>query len=124
MPTMNDVVVDPEAPSGQVTSPISQDTAQNASPSDPTATDEVDGASEGCPAVLSGVYDCPKVEEGVIQGGKLGWVCHWCTKWFSGRHLTRALNHVLKIKMKKGIAACVAAIDPEATKRYVCCCVF
>ena len=55
MPTMNEVVVDPEALSGQVTSPISQDTVQNASPSDPTATDEANGAADGCPAVLSGV---------------------------------------------------------------------
>ena len=102
MPTIDDVEVDPQArsgdvtspisqdpalnsstsnpPSGDVTSPASQDPALNSSTSNPPAAGEADGAADGCPAILTGIYDCPKVEAGVVQDGMLGWVCHWCGK--------------------------------------------
>ena len=81
------------------------------------------GSADICPAVLRGVYQCPKFEVGVVQNSKVGWTCYWRGKWFSGRHPMRALNHVLKVKMRKGIAPCPAITNAESTKRYVCCCV-
>ena len=127
---MNDVHVDPTAASGDITSPISQDPALDDLLAQPTVADEAKGKADAavgsayvCLAVLTCIYQCPKVEEDVVRGDKVGWVCHWCGKWFAGRHPTRVLCHVLKIKIRKDIAACTAKIDPDLTKRYVCCCI-
>ena len=131
MPSMEDVHADPTIAFVKISSPISQDPVLHNLLTQPTATNEVEGkanAAQGsayvCPAVLTCVYQCPNVEEGVVRGGKVGcWVCYWCSKWFAGRHPTRVLCHVLKIKIRKDIAACTAKIDPDLTKRYVCCCI-
>ena len=129
MPSMNGVHDDPTAASGDITSPISQDPAAlDDLLAQPTVADEAKGKADVavgsayvCLAVLTCIYQCPKVKEGVVQGGKVGWVCHRCGKYFSGRHPTRALCHVTRSKIKINIAPCSGNIDPESSQRYVCC---
>ena len=130
MPTINDLHVDAVDASGDITSPISQDPALDATFTQPSAADKAkgiadaaDGSADVCPAVLTGVYQCPKVKNAVVQHGKVSWLCHWCGKWFAVRHPTRALCHVTRTKMRKGISPCSGNIDPESSKRYVCYCV-
>ena len=121
MPTINDLHIYPAAASGDIPSPIYQDHALDANSTQPPAVDDVkgladaaDGSAYICLAVLTSVYQCPKVEEGVVRDGKVGWLCYWCGKWFAGRHPMRALSHVTRTRMRKGIAACCGKIDPES----------
>ena len=124
MPTTSDVYVDTKAASGVLASPITQDTAllltQPPAADKPDAMpDEIKGPADACPSLLNSVFECPKVEENVVKDGRIGLRCHWCGKWFSGRHATRALIHVTRAKMKKGIAACTGPIDVESQRRCV-----
>ena len=125
---MNDVHVDPTSASSDIPSPISQNPALDGLLTQPTAADEAevkdDAAVESayiCPTVLACICQCSKAEEGVVRGDKVGWVCHWCGKWFAGRHPTLALCHITRSKMKRGIVPCSGNIDPESCQRYVCC---
>ena len=59
---------------------------------------------------LKSIFDCPKLQRDVIQGGVVGWVCAWCGFFFKGVHATCALKHVLKVSLKSGVRACPAAI--------------
>ena len=124
MPTISDLHVDAEAASGVLASPITQDTAllltQAPAADEPdTMANANEGPADACPSVLNSVFQCPKVEENVLKNGRIDWTCHWCGKWFSGRHATRALCHVTRAKMKKGIAACTGPIDLESQRRCV-----
>ena len=108
MPTTSHIYVDVDSTSGVLASPITQDTAllltQPAAADDPDAMpDDTEGPADAIPSVLNSVFDCPKVEENVLREGRIGWRCHWCGKWFSGRHSTRALMHVLRTKLKKAL---------------------
>ena len=49
-------------------------------------------------ATLVSVYKCDHVKP-KVKDGKDGWECGWCGSFFSPRHATRALKHLLKIKM-------------------------
>lgn len=62
------------------------------------------------------MYECDHIVLKVVNG-KDGWECGWCGIFFSPRHATRALKHVLKIK-KCGIAACKAVIPTRYLDRY------
>ena len=75
--------------------------------------DGVDGSQLG---TLGSVYECNKITLQVVNG-KDGWECGWCGKFYSPRHATRALKHLLKIK-KGDIATCKAIIPPEYLARY------
>ena len=61
---------------------------------------------------LSSVFDCAYVHQ-----TPSGWECRWCGKSFSGKHATRALNHVLKVS-KNDVGVCSAAIPDMYLKRY------
>ena len=105
--------------SGVLASPITQDTAllltQPPTADKPDAMpDQIKGPADAFPSVLNSVFECPKVKENMVKDGRIGWRCHWCGKWFSGRHATRALCHVTRAKMKKGIASCTGPIDLES----------
>lgn len=78
--------------------------------------DEDDGVDGSQLAGLASVYECDHIVLKVVNG-KDGWECGWCGIFFSPRHATRALKHVLKIK-KCGIAACKAVIPTRYLDRY------
>ena len=65
---------------------------------------------------LGSVYECNKITLRVVNG-KEGWECGWCGNFYSPRHATRALKHLLKIK-KGDIAICKAIIPSEYLARY------
>ena len=128
MSATSHVYIDAESTSGVLAPPIAQDTVflltQPPAADEPDAMpdampDKIKGPANACPSVLNSVFDWPKVEENVVKDGRIGWRCHWCGKWFSGRHSTRALMHVLRTKVKKGIASCTGYIDAESQSRCV-----
>ena len=53
-----------------------------------------------------------------MNDGKHGWERGWCGEFFSPRHVSRVLQHVLKIK-KSNIALCKAVIPNRYCKRYM-----
>ena len=53
---------------------------------------------------LKSVFEC-----GYVNLTPSGWECMWCGKTFVGRHSTRALCHVMKLK-KNDVGVCSAAI--------------
>jgi hypothetical protein len=60
---------------------------------------------------LMSIFHCPFIEENAnIKTGKKGWICKWCGKMFSPRHHSRAIRHVLKIKLGD-IATCTSSIS-------------
>ena len=73
----------------------------------------VDGAEL---ATLGSVFECDRINIKRMND-KEGWECGWCGVFFSPRHATRALKHVLKIK-KGGIGVCKAVIPPQYLARY------
>ena len=108
MPTTSHVYVHADSTSGVLASPITQDSAllltQPAAGDDYDAmADDTEGLADAIPPVLNSVFDCPKLEENVSREGRIGWRCHWCGKWFAGRHSTRALMHVLRTRLKKAL---------------------
>ena len=119
MPAISDVHVDAEAPPASSRSPSPRILCSF--PHKLPRADANKGPADACPSVLNSVFQCPKVEEGALKDGRIGWTCHWCGKWFSRRHATRALCHVTRAKMKKSIAPCTGPIDPESHRRCVCC---
>jgi hypothetical protein len=49
---------------------------------------------------LMSIFHCPFIKESAnSQNGKKGWLCKWCGKMFLPRHHSRAICHVLKIKL-------------------------
>ena len=59
--------------------------------------DDDDGVDGSVLGALGSVYECNKITLQVVDG-KNGWECGWCGgKFFSPRHATRALKHLLKI---------------------------
>ncbi len=61
---------------------------------------------------LKSIFDC-----GYVNQMPTGWECMWCGKSFVGKHSTRALHHVLKLK-KNDVGVCSAAIPDLYLKRY------
>jgi hypothetical protein len=78
--------------------------------------DDVDGVDVTMLGTLGSVYKCNKITLRVVDG-KDGWECGWCGNFYSPRHATRALKHLLKIK-KGDIAICKAIIPHEYSARY------
>ncbi len=67
---------------------------------------------------LTSIFNCPFIEESAnIETGKKDWLCRWCGKTFSPRHHSRAICHVLKIKLGD-IAICPSSIPKEYEDRY------
>jgi hypothetical protein len=67
---------------------------------------------------LTSIFLCPFTEESAnIETGKKGWLCKWCGKMFLPRHHSRAIGHVLKIKLGD-IAICTSSIPKEYEDRY------
>jgi hypothetical protein len=67
---------------------------------------------------LTSIIHCPFIEESAnSQKGKKGWLCKWCDKMFLPRHHSRAIRHVLKIKLGD-IAICTSSIPKEYEDRY------
>ncbi len=67
---------------------------------------------------LMSIFHCPFIEESAnIKTGKKGWLCKWCGKTFLPRHHSRAICHVLKIKLGD-IAICTSSIPKEYEDRY------
>jgi hypothetical protein len=67
-------------------------------------------------ATLGSVFECDRLTLKKLNN-KDGWECGWCGCFFSPRHATRALKHVLKIK-KGGIGVCKAVIPPRYLAWY------
>jgi len=64
------------------------------------------------------IFLCSMIEESTnSQNGKIGWLCKWCGKTFLLRHQSRAMHHVLKIKLGD-IAICIARIPKFYKDRY------
>ena len=62
---------------------------------------------------LMSIFHCPFIEESAnIKTGKKGWLCKWCGKTFLLRHHSRAICHVLKIKLGD-IAICTSSISKK-----------
>jgi hypothetical protein len=67
---------------------------------------------------LTSIFHCPFIKETTnSQNGKKGWSCKWCGKIFLPRHHSRAICHVLKIKLGD-IAICTSSIPKEYENRY------
>jgi hypothetical protein len=67
---------------------------------------------------LTSIFHCSFIEESAYrQNGKKGWLCKWCGKMFLSRHHSRAIRHVLKIKLSD-IAICTSSIPKEYEDRY------
>jgi hypothetical protein len=67
---------------------------------------------------LTSIFNCPFIKESAnSQNGKKGWLCKWCGKIFLPRHYSRAIRHVLKIKLGD-IAICTPSIPKEYEDRY------
>ena len=67
---------------------------------------------------MTRILHCPFIEESTnSQNGKMGWLSKWCGKKFSPRHQSRAIHHVLKIKLGD-IAICTVSIPEEYEDRY------
>ncbi len=64
---------------------------------------------------LMSIFHCQ--ESANIETRKKGWLCKWCGKMFSSRHHSRAIRHVLKIKLGD-IAICTSSIPKEYEDRY------
>ena len=67
-------------------------------------------------ADLGSIFECDKINVRIINN-KDGWECGWCGNFFSPRHSTRVLKHVLKIR-KGDIAICKAIIPPRYLAWY------
>jgi len=62
---------------------------------------------------LTSIFHCPFIKESAnTQIGKVSWLCKWCGKTFFPRHQSRALKHVLNIKLGD-IAVCSSLIPKE-----------
>jgi hypothetical protein len=67
---------------------------------------------------LTSIFHCPFIKESAnSQNRKKGWLCKWCGKMFSPRHHSRAICHVLKIKLGD-IAICTSSIPKKYEDRY------
>jgi hypothetical protein len=67
---------------------------------------------------LTSIFHCPFIKESAnSQNGKMGWLCKWCGKMFSPRHLSQAIHHVFNIKLGD-IAICTSSIPKEYKDRY------
>ena len=106
MPNPQQIAVDPSASEGTLQHPLPPDPAQQ------PGEEAGDGEAVAAPPLppLKSVFDCPKLQRDVVQGGVVGWVCAWCGIFFKGVYATRALKHVLKVSLKSGVRACPAAI--------------
>jgi hypothetical protein len=63
-------------------------------------------------------FHCPFIKESAnSQNGKVSLLCKWCGKFFTPRHQSRALNHVLKITCGD-IAICTSAIPKNYEDQY------
>ena len=79
---------------------------------------DVEGGEETILPPLTSIFHCSYIEECITGvNGKIGWLCKWCNKKFSPRHQSRAIRHVLKIKLGD-IACCTASIPKEYEDRY------
>ena len=79
---------------------------------------DVEGGEETILPPLTSIFHCSYIEECITgENGKIGWLCKWCNKKFSPRHQSRAIRHVLKIKLGD-IACCTASIPKEYEDRY------
>ena len=48
---------------------------------------------------LHSIFDCAYIVVRVGNDGKEVWECRWCSKIFAPKHASRALRHVLKIRV-------------------------
>ena len=79
---------------------------------------DVEGGEETILPPLTSIFHCSYIEEcSTGKNGKMGWLCKWCGKKFSPRHQSRAIRHVLKIKLGD-IAICTVSIPKEYEDRY------
>jgi hypothetical protein len=76
------------------------------------------GGEETTLLPLMSIFHCPFIKEcSNSKNGKMGWLCKWCGKKFLPRHQSRAICHVLKIKLGD-IAICTVSIPREYEDRY------
>ena len=68
---------------------------------------------------LTSICHCSMIKETSTnsQNGKISWLCKWCGKTFLPRHQSRAMHHVLKIKLGD-IAICIARIPKFYKDQY------
>ncbi len=79
---------------------------------------ECEGGEEITLLPLTSIFHCTYIEEcSNSKNGKMGWLCKWCNKKFLPRHQSRAIHHVLKIKLGD-IAICTVSIPKEYEDRY------
>jgi hypothetical protein len=79
---------------------------------------DCEGGEETTLLPLTSIFHCPFIEEcSNSKIGKMGWLCKWCGKKFSPRQQSRAIRHVLKIKLGD-IAICTVSIPKEYGGRY------
>jgi hypothetical protein len=76
------------------------------------------GGEDSALLPLTSIFHCLFIEECAnSQNGKKGWLCKWCGKMLSPRHHSRAIRHVLKIKLGD-IVICISSIPKEYEDRY------
>ncbi len=79
---------------------------------------DCEGGEETTLLLLTSIFLCPFIKEcSNSKNGKMGWLCKWCGKKFSPRHQSRAIRHVLKIKLGD-IVICTVSIPKEYEDRY------
>ncbi len=79
---------------------------------------DFEGGEETTLPPLMSIFHCSYIEEcSTGKNGKIGWLCKWCNEKFLPRHQSRAIRHVLKIKLGD-IACCTVSIPKEYEDRY------
>ena len=77
-----------------------------------------EGGEETTLLPMTKILHCPFIKESTnSQNGKMGWLCKWCGKKFLPRHQSRAICHVLSIKLGE-FAICTVSIHKEYEDRY------
>ena len=76
------------------------------------------GGEETTLLPFTSIFHCPFIQESTnSKNGKMGWLCKWCDKKFLPRHQSRAICHVMKIKLGD-IAIYTVSIPKEYEGRY------